>query len=79
MQVTRKMDRGANAMTSIMRTFFLSLTPQLIDIFGAVGYLATRMHAWVAVILVFTFVTYIPLSVYATRRRNALQRYAYDT
>jgi ABC-type transport system involved in Fe-S cluster assembly fused permease/ATPase subunit len=70
----RIMDRGSWAMRSILQTLLTQIVPQGFDVIISVTYLATKMHFWVAVILLSTIVLYVPLTIYGAKRRNEIQR-----
>lgn len=48
--------------------------PQLFDIVAACAYLATALQPWIAVILLVTLISYIPLTVYLTEWRGRFRR-----
>ena len=52
----------------------LTAGPQLLDIIAACAYLATALQPWIAVILLVTLISYIPLTVYLTEWRGRFRR-----
>ena len=53
---------------------WLAAGPQLLDIIAACAYLATALQPWIAVILLVTLISYIPLTVYLTEWRGRFRR-----
>jgi hypothetical protein len=47
-----------------------NVLPQMVDIVMACSYLAARMQPWVAVIVLITVSSYVPLTVGITERRG---------
>ncbi|CAL8467522.1 g7060 [Coccomyxa elongata] len=73
-EVTRIMDRGTNAIQSVLSTVLFNIVPQLFDIVAACIFISTALEPWIAVIVFITLGSYIPVTIILTERRVKFRR-----
>lgn len=73
-QVMRILDRGTSSIQDTVSIVLFNVIPQTIDIVVAVAYLASRMEPYVAIIVLVTVSSYVPITICITERRGASNR-----
>lgn len=69
-QIMRILDRGTSSIQDTVSIVLFNVIPQMVDIVVACTYLATRMQPWVALIVLVTVSSYVPVTVIITERRG---------
>ncbi|GIL44034.1 hypothetical protein Vafri_1601 [Volvox africanus] len=73
-EVTKVVDRGTNAMQSLLSTVLFNILPQMFDVLAAATYLAQALEPTIAMIVFITVGSYIPLTIFITEWRGKLRR-----
>ncbi|GLI70029.1 hypothetical protein VaNZ11_014765, partial [Volvox africanus] len=73
-EVTKVVDRGTNAMQSLLSTVLFNILPQMFDVLAAATYLAQALEPTIAMIVFITVGSYIPLTIFITEWRSKLRR-----
>ncbi|KAI8474748.1 MAG: ABC transporter type 1, transmembrane domain-containing protein [Monoraphidium minutum] len=73
-QVMRILDRGTTSIQDTVSIVLFNVLPSMVDIIVACSYLAGRMEPWVALIVLVTVSSYVPLTVLITERRGKVRK-----
>lgn len=73
-ELLRIMDRGTASIQTLLGTVIFQIGPVIFDILAAAIFLAVKMRAWIAVIVVCTLGAYIPMTVILTEWRGKFRR-----
>ncbi|KAL5110602.1 ATP-binding cassette sub-family B member 6 mitochondrial [Taenia crassiceps] len=75
----RIVDRGTSSVSSVLNYLFFSIIPTIIDILIGIFYFITAFNFWYGLIVFFTMLGYIVVTILITEWRNKLRRVMNDT
>ncbi|CAL5222423.1 g4785 [Coccomyxa viridis] len=73
-EVTRIMDRGTSSIQQVLSTVLFSIVPQLFDVVAACIFISAELQVWIAIIVLITLGSYVPLTVILTELRVKYRR-----